>query len=167
VSAQVDPRWPEPVARVADVIRAARVEARLEEFAEGTPTAEDAAAAVGTSLAQIVKSLLFACDGRWVLVMIPGDRRADRGKIAAAGGCERAKIAGPDEVREVTGFEAGGVAPFPLPGVHDVLIERTLLSHDVVWIGAGSPRHMAALAPSDLVRIARARPVDAVSENVG
>ena len=166
MSALSEPRWPEPVARVADAIRAARIEARLEEFKEGTPTAEDAAAAVGAELAQIVKSLLFACDGRWALVMVPGDRRADRQKIAAAAACERAKIAGADEVRLVTGFEAGGVAPFPLPGVHDVLIERTLLSHDVVWIGAGSSRHMAALAPADLVRLARARAVDAVSENV-
>jgi prolyl-tRNA editing enzyme YbaK/EbsC (Cys-tRNA(Pro) deacylase) len=79
--------------------------------------------------------------------------------------CERAKTAGPEDVARVTGFEPGGVAPFPLPGVDDVLIERTLLAHDVVWIGAGSRRHMAAMAPADLVRLARARPVDAVSEN--
>jgi prolyl-tRNA editing enzyme YbaK/EbsC (Cys-tRNA(Pro) deacylase) len=44
-------------------------------------------------------------------------------------------------------------------------MERTLLTHEVVWIGAGTSRHMAALAPADLVRLARARPVDAVAEN--
>jgi Cys-tRNA(Pro) deacylase len=158
--------WPESVERVADALRQARIEARVEEFSSGTPTAEDAAAAVGASLPQIVKSLLFACDGRWVLVMVPGDRRADRDKVAAAAGCGRVKTAGPDEVEQVTGFEAGGVAPFPLPGVHDVYIENTLLSHDVVWIGAGSRRHMAAIAPADLVRLARARAIDAVSQNV-
>ena len=59
----------------------------------------------------------------------------------------------------------GGVAPFPLPGVHAVLMEQTMLSHDVVWIGAGSPRHVAALTPADLVRVSRARTVDLVSEN--
>jgi Cys-tRNA(Pro) deacylase len=158
-------RWPPPVDRVAEAISAARIEARVEEFKAATPTAEEAAAAAGARLDQIVKSLLFACDGRWVLVMVPGDRRADRQKIAAATGCERVKTAGPADVERVTGFEAGGVAPFPLPGVHVVLIERTLLSHDVVWIGAGSRRHMAAIAPADLVRLARARAVDAVGEN--
>ncbi len=157
--------WPPAVERVARVLREAGVDARLEEFAEGTPTAEDAAAAVACDLPQIVKSLLFSCDGRWVLAMVPGDRRADRAKIAAAVGCERARTAGRDDVERVTGFEAGGVAPFPLPGVESVLLERTLLSHDVVWIGAGTPRHMAALAPGDLARVARARAVDAVSEN--
>lgn len=150
---------------MAAALREARVEARLEEFREGTPTAEDAAAAAGCRLEQIVKSLLFACDGRWVLVLVPGDRRADRAKVASEARCRRVRIAGAADVLRVTGFEAGGVAPFPLPEVETVLIERTLLTHDVVWIGAGSRSHMAALAPADLVRVARARAIDAVSEN--
>jgi Cys-tRNA(Pro) deacylase len=157
--------WPPPVERVAAVLREAGVEARIEEFRAGTPTAEDAAEAVGCDLSQIVKSLVFACDGRWILVMVPGDRRADRAKVAAEAGCERVKTAGPEDVERVTGFEAGGVAPFPLPGVAAVLVERTLLSQEVVWIGAGTRRHMAALAPADLARVARARAVDAVSDN--
>lgn len=159
--------WPAPVERVAAVLRQAGVEARIEEFKSGTPTAEDAAAAVGCDLAQIVKSLVFACDDRWALVMVPGDRRADRAKVAAEAGCARVKTAGPEDVERVTGFEAGGVAPFPLAAVDVVLLERTLLPHEVVWIGAGTSRHMAALAPGDLVRVARARAVDAVGENQG
>ena len=155
---------PEPVERVARFLRDARAEARLEEFGAGTPTAEDAARAVGCDLSQIVKSLVFLCDGRPVLVMVPGDRRADRGKVAAAAGCGSAKVAGPAEVARVTGFQAGGVAPFPLPGIDAVLIDRTLLGHEVLWVGAGSRRHMAALSPPDLVRVARARPVDAVAD---
>jgi prolyl-tRNA editing enzyme YbaK/EbsC (Cys-tRNA(Pro) deacylase) len=156
--------WPAPVERVARFLREARVEARLEEFREGTPTAEAAAAAAGCRLAQIVKSLVFACDGRWVLVMIPGDARADRSKVAVAAGCSSARVAGADEVRLATGFDAGGVAPFPLPAVETLLIERTLLAQDVVWIGAGSSRHLAALAPADLVRVARARPADVIAD---
>ena len=157
--------WPPSVERVASVLREARIEARVEEFPEGTPTAEEAARAVGCDLAQIVKSLVFSCDGRWILALVPGDRRADRAKVAAEAGCERAKVAGAEDVLRATGFEAGAVAPFPLPLVETVLIERTLLPHDVVWIGAGSRTHMAALAPTDLVRLAKARAVDAVGEN--
>jgi prolyl-tRNA editing enzyme YbaK/EbsC (Cys-tRNA(Pro) deacylase) len=157
--------WPEPVERVARHLREAQVEARIEEFDEGTPTAEDAARAVGCELEQIVKSLVFSCDGRWVVVMVPGDARADPGKIAAAAGCARAKVAGAADVRIATGFQAGGVAPFPLPRVESVLIERRLLTEDVVWFGAGTARHMAALAPADLVRLSRARPIDAVADN--
>jgi prolyl-tRNA editing enzyme YbaK/EbsC (Cys-tRNA(Pro) deacylase) len=49
-----------------------------------------------------------------------------------------------------------------LPHVHAVFIDRSLLQHRLVWIGAGSPRHMAALPPPELVRLAQAKPVDAV-----
>jgi prolyl-tRNA editing enzyme YbaK/EbsC (Cys-tRNA(Pro) deacylase) len=67
-------------------------------------------------------------------------------------------------VRAVTGFEPGAVAPFPLPKVDRVLVDRQVLVHDRVWIGAGSPHHVATLSPSDLVRLAKAEPVDAVQE---
>jgi prolyl-tRNA editing enzyme YbaK/EbsC (Cys-tRNA(Pro) deacylase) len=157
--------WPAGVERVAAVLRETRVESRVEQLEEGTATAAEAAAAVGCGLAQIVKSLLFACDDRWALAMVPGDRRADRAKIASEAGAAKASTAGPDDVVRITGFPAGGVAPFPLPGVHTILLEQTMLGHDVVWIGAGSPQHVAALTPADLIRLSRARVVDIVSEN--
>jgi prolyl-tRNA editing enzyme YbaK/EbsC (Cys-tRNA(Pro) deacylase) len=157
--------WPEPVQRVVRRLREANIEARVEEFPAGTPTASDAARATGAKLTEIVKSLVFMCDGRSVLVMVPGDRRADSDKIAKAAGCENVKVAGPEEVAEATGFSAGGVAPFPLANINLVLMERTLLAHEIVWIGAGTSRHMAALAPTDLVRLAHARPIDAVAES--
>jgi Cys-tRNA(Pro) deacylase len=154
--------WPEAVERVAAFLREGGVEARIEEFESGTPTAEAAAHAVGCKLDQIVKSLVFECDGRAFVVLVPGDRRADARKVARATGARRAKIVGPEEVLRVTGFAAGAVAPFPLPNVERVLVDRQILVHDRVWIGAGSPRHMATLAPGDLVRLAKAEPMDAV-----
>ena len=157
--------WPEPVERVARHLRDATVEARIEEFEHGTPTAEEAARAAGCVLGQIVKSLVFLCDGRAILVMVPGDRRADSAKLRAVTGCEKAKVAGPDEVVRATGFEPGAVAPFPLPAVEGAFIDHALLAHEVVWIGAGSRRHMAALAPADLLRLTRAQAIDAVAEN--
>ena len=135
---------------------------RVEEFKDGTPTAQAAARAVGCDLGQIVKSLVFECDGKPVVVMVPGDRRADAQKIAQAAGARSARIAGPKEVEEATGFTPGAVAPFPLPRVERAFIERTLLAHPVLWIGAGSDRHMASLAPTELVRLSRARPMDVV-----
>jgi prolyl-tRNA editing enzyme YbaK/EbsC (Cys-tRNA(Pro) deacylase) len=155
--------WPEPVERVTSYLRDAGAEVRVEEFPEGTPTAQAAARAVGCELAQIVKSLVFLCDGRPVVAMVPGDRRADAAKIASAAGSSSARIAGVEEVQDATGFDPGAVAPFPLPRIDRVFIDRTLLSHPLVWIGAGSDRHMAALAPAELVRLSRARPMDVVA----
>jgi prolyl-tRNA editing enzyme YbaK/EbsC (Cys-tRNA(Pro) deacylase) len=150
-------QWPEPVARVAEVLKRSGTDARVEEFPEGTPTAGAAAKAVGASRAQIVKSLVFVCDGRPILALVPGDRRADENKVAAAAGARCARVARPDEVHAATGFEPGGVAPFPAPGVSQVLIAGELLVHERVWIGAGSERHMAGISPLDLARLTGAR----------
>jgi len=59
----------------------------------------------------------------------------------------------------------GAVGPFPPPAGVPVFIERTLLSRPVVWVGAGSETHLAALHPGVLVRLARAQPVDAVQDS--
>jgi prolyl-tRNA editing enzyme YbaK/EbsC (Cys-tRNA(Pro) deacylase) len=156
--------WPEPVQRVSTALREAGAEARVEEFPTGTPTAEDAARAVGCELGQIVKSLLFDCDGRAVLVLVPGDRRADSAKVAALTGARRARVAGPAQVEEATGYAPGAVAPFPLRSVDGVLIERSLLGEGLLWVGAGSTRHMAGLPPTELVRVSRAQPVDVAAD---
>jgi Cys-tRNA(Pro) deacylase len=158
----MDDTWPEPVQRVSGFLRQTGAEAKVEEFSTGTPTAVEAAQAVGCKLGQIVKSLVFDCDGRWVVVLVPGDRRADLEKIAAAAGAKKARIAKPDEVVRATGFVAGAVAPFPLPNVDQVFVDRGLLAHKRVWIGAGSTSHMAEIAPGDLIRLARAQPIDGV-----
>jgi prolyl-tRNA editing enzyme YbaK/EbsC (Cys-tRNA(Pro) deacylase) len=160
----VDP-WPEPVHRVSAFLRESAAEARIEEFAEGTPTAQAAADAVGCELAKIVKSLVFLCDGRPLVALVPGDRRGDPRKIAAAAGAQRAHVAGPELVREATGFDPGAVSPFPLPRVDRILIDSTLLTHDVVWVGAGSDRHMAGLSPVELVRLTRAQPADLAADD--
>src|SRR5215212_11548638 len=94
--------WPEPVERVASFLREGGIEARIEEFDAGTPTAEDAARAVGGKLGQIVKSLVFDCDGRPVVVLVPGDRRADSAKVARAAGVAFCRMAGAEEVRDAT-----------------------------------------------------------------
>ncbi len=151
--------WPEPVERVAAVLRAAAVEARIEEFAGGTPTAKDAARAVGCELAQIVKTLVLVCDGAYVLALVPGDQRADERAVAAALGAREVRVARPAEVVHATGFEPGGVAPFPQRAVAQTLMERSLLHHPLVWIGAGTPTYMAALPPAELQRLSRARTV--------
>jgi prolyl-tRNA editing enzyme YbaK/EbsC (Cys-tRNA(Pro) deacylase) len=158
-------QWPEPVERVAAFLREVGAEARLEEFAQGTPTARDAARAAGCEEADIVKSLVFLCDGEPVLVLVPGDRRADRSKVADAVGAAKAKVAGAEDVELATGFAPGAVAPFPLTRVREVLIEQALLSRETVWVGAGSDRHLAALSPAELVRLTRARPRDVVEDS--
>jgi prolyl-tRNA editing enzyme YbaK/EbsC (Cys-tRNA(Pro) deacylase) len=157
--------WPEPVVRVTTALREAGAEARVEEFPEGTSTAEEAARAIGCELRQIVKSLLFDCNGTPALVLVPGDRRADPRKVATLMGAAKARIAGSAEVEDATGYAPGAVAPFPLRRVEHVLIDRSLLGESVVWTSAGTSRHVAGLPATELVRVSRARPVDVVLDD--
>jgi Cys-tRNA(Pro) deacylase len=157
-------RWPEAVERVAASLREAGAEARIEEFEAPTPTAADAARAVGCEPADIVKSLVFVCDDRSVLALVPGDRRADPGKVARAAGAERARVADAAQVEAATGFAPGAVAPFAHRAIERVFLDRLLLARELVWVGSGSPNHLAALAPTELVRVARATPADLVRD---
>lgn len=152
--------WPESVERVATALRERGVHARLEEFGDTTHTARDAARAVGCELEQIVKSLVFVCDGRAVLALLPGNKRADAAKIAAAAEAGYARVAKVDEVVAATGFEPGAVAPLPLANVAVVLLDRGLLLHEEVWAGAGSARHVVGLSPVELARATRAVAAD-------
>jgi prolyl-tRNA editing enzyme YbaK/EbsC (Cys-tRNA(Pro) deacylase) len=156
--------WPEEVERVAAFLRASAAEGRIEEFGAATASAADAADAVGCEAGEIVKSLVVIGDGRPFLALIPGDRRADLAKIARATGTSKARIAKPDEVLELTGFAPGAVAPFPLPQIERILVDRLLLASDGVWVGAGSTRHMAVLPTPELVRLTKATPADLVDE---
>ncbi len=155
---------PEPVERVSAYLRESGAEARIQEFPEGTHTAQDAADAVGCELAQIVKSLVFVCAGKPVVALVPGDRRGDSEKIAAAVEASSARVAKAQEVEAATGFAPGAVPPFPLPDVVAVLMDRAFFRHPLVWAGAGSPQHVLGMAPSELARVARARPLDVSSD---
>ena len=155
--------WPEPVERVANALREAAIDSRIEEFGEGAATARDAARVIGCDLAQIVKSLVFVCDGAYVLALVPGDRRADEAAIGAAVSASEVQVARPEEVLHATGFEAGGVAPFPRRAVTETLMDTSFFAHEVVWVGAGSESHMASLRPAELQRLAGARSVDLTS----
>ena len=152
--------WPEPVERVSGALRVAAVDARIEQFDEGTPTARDAAKAIACELSQIVKTLVFVCDDAFVLALIPGDRRADERAVAEAVGASSVRVANAEEVVRATGFEPGGVAPFPQRAITQTLMDRSFFGHDEVWIGAGTSSHMASLRPSELLRLSGARAVD-------
>ena len=106
------------------------------------------------------------CGEQPVLALVPGSRRADPAKVAQAAGAAgvAARVAKPAEVVAATGFEPGGVSPFPPPAGAPVLVERTILSNAVVWVGAGTEVHMAMVSPLELVRLTRGATVDIVQE---
>ena len=139
--------------RVRAALERAGIHAQILEFPQGTRTAVQAAAVVGTSVAQIVKSLVFVADGRPVLVLVSGANRLDEGKLARATGAAAVARAPADLVRRVTGFAIGGVPPVGHTTALPVYVDRDLLAYDVVYAAAGTPHALFPIAPMDLVRV--------------
>lgn len=127
-------------------------------FPEGTKTAPDAAAAVGCPVAAIVKSLVFVIEhhdgtSEPVLVLMPGDRRLDTNRlaeVAEARACRRATL---DEVREATGYAAGGTPPFGHASHVEVYADSGLRRHDPVWAAGGTPTTVFPISPGELDRV--------------
>ena len=147
------------VQRVADALLAVGIEPDIVELAESTRTAQEAAAAIGTSVPKIVKSLVFLADDEPVLVLVSGSNRADTALLEAALG-RRIGRADAARVREATGFAIGGIPPLGHKTSLDVVIDRDLLDFDIVWAAAGTPHAVFSIAPPELVRVTGGRVVD-------
>ncbi len=144
--------------RVADAAEGAGLDIEIVTMNKSTRTAEEAAAACGCEVGQIVKSLIFAggTGENAILILVSGANRVDEAKVASVIGepLERPNAA---YVREVTGFAIGGVPPLGHATTLNVLIDRDLLSHRTVWAAAGTPDSVFAVDPQKLAEATGAR----------
>ena len=146
------------VERVRAALLAAGHADTVRSFPEGTRSAAEAAAAVGCAVAQIAKSIIFRGD-RPVLVIASGANRVDMAKVAAAT-MFHVKRADGGWVRDMTGFAIGGVAPIGHLTPPVVLVDEDLLRFETVWAAAGSPMHVFATTPRELLRLSGGKLAD-------
>ena len=142
---------PASARKVADAARAAGLAVTVVERAESTRTAEEAAAACGCTVGQIIKSLVFrgAASGKPYLVLVSGSNRLNEKGVAGVLG---ESLTRPDAayVREVTGYAIGGIPPLGHASPMQMFIDADLLRYDVVWAAAGTPRAVFSVAPGAL-----------------
>jgi prolyl-tRNA editing enzyme YbaK/EbsC (Cys-tRNA(Pro) deacylase) len=123
---------------------------QVVEFEESTGTSAEAAAAIGCTLAQIAKSLVFrSASGKPVLVVASGVNRADEKKVGQIIG-EKIGRADADFVREATGYAIGGVAPVGHRTAPVVLLDLDLQAFTDIWAAAGTPNAVFKLTPAQL-----------------
>ena len=134
-------------------------DAAIVLFPEGTATAVDAAAAIGTSVGSIVKSMIFLAGEQPVLVLTSGPNRVDVGKVAQLVGRDVTR-ASANQVRQHTGFAIGGVPPVGHTTQLEAYVDRDLLQYDQVWAAAGTPNTVFPIDPHVLARITNARVAD-------
>jgi prolyl-tRNA editing enzyme YbaK/EbsC (Cys-tRNA(Pro) deacylase) len=121
--------------------------------AASTHTAQEAADAVGCQLGQIVKTLFFMADGRPTMALVAGDRQVETAALANLVGIGRKKLklGTPEEVRAITGYEVGGVAPVGWPQACDTIADDSLQRFDEIWAAAGAPNAVFPAKTADLV----------------
>jgi Cys-tRNA(Pro) deacylase len=133
---------------------------QVVEFEVSTRTSEDAAAAIGCTVAEIAKSLVFkSVSGGPVLVIASGVNRVDEKKVRALLG-EKIGRADADFVREATGFAIGGVPPIGHATPPVVLIDADLERFSTVWAAAGTRNAVFKITPPDLIRLTQGRVAD-------
>lgn len=146
--------------RIQDLILARGLPHEVIEFEQTTRSAADAAAAIGCTVAQIAKSILFkAASGAPVLVIASGPNRVDEAKVAAALG-EPIGKADADFVRVATGFAIGGVPPLGHAQPSRTLIDSDLLALPTIWAAAGTPNAVFQLTPAELISMTEGTPAD-------
>ena len=156
---------PEPPLLPADLaahIARAGVTAELLPMPVETPTVPAAAAALGVSPAQIIKSLLFLVRGDPVLVIASGDTLVDRRILAERFGVgkKQIKLADAETVLRVLGYPAGGVPPFGHKVAVPVLLDRAVLDWEVIYGGGGDEHSLLRITPTELARATGAEWVD-------
>jgi len=142
------------VVRVMEAARERGLEITTKRFPEGTKTAADAAAAIGVSVGQIVKSLVFGVDTEIVMALVSGSNQLDEKKLALAAGGAKCSRVDADAVRAATGYPIGGVPPFGHATQLRIFIDPDLLQYDEVWAAAGTWNDNFGAAPADIVRVA-------------
>jgi prolyl-tRNA editing enzyme YbaK/EbsC (Cys-tRNA(Pro) deacylase) len=141
--------------RVRAALAAAGVQVEIRQFDTSTRTAEDAALAIGTTVGQIVKSLVFVSGGRPVLALMSGSNQLELASLAALTGQEVGK-ADASLVRAATGYSIGGVPPLGFPQPIETYIDRDLFKYEEIWAAAGTPNHVFRTTPAALIRLTSA-----------
>ena len=126
---------------------------RLEFPASTEKGAANVARALGYDESQMVKTLIFeTAAGERALVMLGGDKNAISGRLKRALGSRNIRLAAPETVKEVTGYEIGSIPPFHWqpPGFRSI-VDACLMAEGELGVGAGVWGQEIMITPEDLV----------------
>ena len=147
--------------RTAQLLRDAGIRTQVVEFEQPTRTSAEAAAAIGCSVAEIAKSVVFRGkdSGQAIVVVASGDNRVSEAKVAGLVGEPLAR-ADADFVRAATGYAIGGVAPIGHAQPVKLVLDEDLRRFETVWAAAGTPFSVFPLGPEQLRSLTGARWAD-------
>ncbi len=141
-------------------VAASGVDHRLVEFGR-VGSVEEAAAARNIEVHRLLKTIVVReSEGRYLLVLVPGDRVIDWGKLRRFLGVSRLSLPGADEAFEATGYERGTITPFGVTSAWPVIADETIVDKGEVSVGGGRHGLAVHLDAADLVTAVDARIAD-------
>ncbi len=129
----------------------------VQELQETAHTAEAAARAIGCTVGQIVKSLVFKGQrsNQAFLFLVSGKDRVDLNKAAQIIQ-EPLKRADADWVKENIGYAIGGVPPIGHASPLTTVMDSNLWQYPTVWAAAGHPYVVFPSTPDHLRAMTKA-----------
>lgn len=145
--------------KIQEALSALGTRFEVVELPATTRTAADAAKAIGCTVAQIAKSIVFRTAGtrQPVMVIASGVNRVDEARVAEYVG-EPIEKADADFVREKTGFAIGGVPPIGHAQPIRTIVDEDLLKLGELWAAAGTPNSVFRLSAQSLLEITAGTP---------
>ena len=142
------------VQRVVAALKAAGLGDRVMELEKTARSAEEAAAAVGVELGQIVKSLTFRVGDRPVLALVSGDHTCTQDALPRILNLT-GKVTKPQaqRVKDATGFTIGGVSPVGLLEPLPIAIDASLRRFETLYVAAGHPHCLFPVSFDELKRL--------------
>lgn len=140
----------------------------VREFEEPTPTAETAARAVGCSVGEIAKTVLFIVGDSPVAVVTAGDTKVRSGALKRAlGKTGKVRLPAAEEVMSLTGYAPGGVCPFLLPPTLPVVVDVSLRRFSIVYPAAGNDHSGVPITVDRLLEVTGGREADVCADGSG
>jgi Cys-tRNA(Pro)/Cys-tRNA(Cys) deacylase len=102
---------------------------------------------------QVIRSIVFRLgQDEFLMALMAGDRQIAWPILRRYLGQSRLTLATEDEVRRVTGYERGAVAPFGLPGPMKILVDESVFMHEEISLGSGVRGTAVIMTSRDLRR---------------
>ena len=116
-------------------------------------TSEEAVQVRGTALASGAKALVCKADGRFIMIVLPADRRLASRQVRRAESLRSLRFASREEVRQLTGLAPGSIPPFGSLFELPTWCDRRLAEQATINFNAGDHSISISMNYSEFARV--------------
>jgi Ala-tRNA(Pro) deacylase len=128
-------------------------------------TSEEAAKIRGTPIESGAKALVLRSEGKFLMVVIAGDKKMDLKKVKQAINSRRLSLATPEEVLQATHCVIGSIPPFGNLFNIPVYLDKSLLRSPIINFNAGRHDTSIAMPVNDYKKTVKPVIVDVAQES--